>query len=87
MRDLKIARQKIISPRMVQYFQQKHAPTKYKQSKTMAKLEKFISIYPTKYDIDETQLDNAQFIKEGLAKEVRPILVKEAIPKGQRCPK
>lgn len=81
-RDQKVARQKIITPRMVQYFQQKHAPTKYKQSKTMAKLENYISIHPTKYDIDETQIGNAEFIEEGLAKEVRPILAKIAIPKS-----
>lgn len=79
-RNAKITRQKIITPRMVDYFATKHTPTKYKQSKTMAKLQNFISIYPSKHDIDETKLNNAEFIKKGFANEVRPFLGYRAIP-------
>ena len=70
-RSQKLDHQKVLTPRMVEYFKQKYRPTKYKVSKTMKTLSQYVDIHPSIYDFDEIKMDNAEFIKQGFAKEVR----------------
>lgn len=70
-RNAKIAARKPITSRLASYFQTKKVPTKIKISKTMAKLMPYLGTYPPKYDIDESTLSNAEYIKNGIHKEVR----------------
>lgn len=65
---------------MVEYFKQKYRPTKYKVSKTMKTLSQYVDIHPSIYDFDEIKMDNAEFIKQGFAKEVRWYLIVSFIP-------
>lgn len=79
-RAYKDATQKILTERVDKYLKTKFTPTKYKKSKTMKMLDQFVGIYPVKYDVDESKLSNAEFAKEGLFAEVRPITPTNGLP-------
>lgn len=68
-RAAKIARQKILTPTIAKYLTLKSHPVKVKRSKTYLNLVKALGEFPTQYDIDESQLTNAQYAENGIARE------------------
>jgi len=68
-RIARIARQKILTPTLQNYLALKFHPEKAKRSKTFLNLVKSLGEFPTKYDIDESKLTNAEFAEYHLGEE------------------
>lgn len=61
---------KVLNPKLASYFKRKQSVSTTKLSKTWQKLQPLISGWPPKYDFDETQLSNQEYVDNLLGEEV-----------------